>query len=162
MMIKDIAGYEGLYKVTSEGDVYSVKRKKNLKPQKDKDGYYCVNLYDGSGKQKRFFIHRLVALAFIPNPEGKPTVNHLNECKTDNRLENLTWATMKEQNHHGSRMERAAASKRKPVRCVETGEVFESASAAAASVGAIRNCITYVCNGHAHTHRGYHWEYVEE
>ena len=88
MMIKDIAGYEGLYKVTSEGDVYSVKRKKNLKPQRDKDGYYCVNLYDGSGKQKRFFIHRLVALAFIPNPEGKPTVNHLNECKTDNRLEN--------------------------------------------------------------------------
>ena len=59
-------------------------------------------------------------------------------------------------------MERAAASKSKPVRCVETGEVFESARAAAASVDSYGGCITKVCRGFARTHRGYHWEYVEE
>ena len=161
MKIKDIPGYEGLYRITSEGDVYSVRCNKKLKPQKNKDGYLCVNLY-GGGKQKRFFIHRLVALAFIPNPEGKPTVNHLNEIKTDNRVENLIWATMKEQNMYGSRIERAAASKCKKVRCVETGVVYESVKAAAAFIGSSGTQISKVLKGKAKTHRGYHWEYAEE
>ena len=66
-----------------------------MKQQSDKDGYCTVNLRK-DGKYRKFFVHRLMALTYIPNPEGKETVNHINEIKNDNRLENLEWATRKE------------------------------------------------------------------
>ena len=95
MVIRDIPGYEGLYSITDDGQVYSIKRKIYMKQQADKDGYLCVNLRK-DGRYRRFFIHRLVALTYVENPEGKETVNHINEIKTDNRAENLEWATRKE------------------------------------------------------------------
>ena len=161
MMIKDIPGYEGLYRVTDDGQIFSVKRGIYMKQQSDKDGYCTVNLRK-DGKYRKFFVHRLMALTYIPNPEGKETVNHINEIKNDNRLENLEWATRKEQTNHGTRTERAAASKMKKVRCVETGEVFESAGAAAQSVDSWREHIVKVLKGRAKTHKGYHWEYAKE
>lgn len=160
-MIKDIEGFEGLYQITSDGQVYSVKRRIYMKPQYDKDGYQCVGLRK-DGKYHRFFIHRLVALAYVPNPEGKATVNHLDECKTNNNYTNLAWATQKEQNIHGTRTERAAESNKKPIRCVETGVVYESAKAAADAYDTYRESICKVLRGHQKTHRGLHWEYVKE
>ncbi len=71
-------------------------------------GYRVVSLRC-NGKDIRPFIHRLVAMAFIPNPENKPTVNHINEIKSDNDVANLEWATMKEQTNHGTRTMRATA-----------------------------------------------------
>lgn len=84
------------YLVSSEGDVYSITSKKLLKPATDKYGYLyftlCVN-----GERRCVKAHRLIATAFIPNPNGKPTVNHKNGIKNDNRVANLEWATNKEQ-----------------------------------------------------------------
>lgn len=84
------------YLVSSDGDVYSIASKKVLKPATDKYGYLyytlCVN-----GERRCVKAHRLIATAFIPNPYGKPTVNHKNGIKTDNRIGNLEWATNKEQ-----------------------------------------------------------------
>ena len=87
---RDIADYEGAYQVSSEGNVCSVRFNRMLKPQLGKLGYYHVGLSVG-GKVKLVHIHRLVALAFLTVPDGmaKPTVDHINYVKTDNRLDNL-------------------------------------------------------------------------
>lgn len=101
-----IPNYEELYMVSTDGEVYSVRNEKTLKPKLSKAGYLRVGLAN-HGKIKMVGVHRLVALAFIENQENKPTVNHINEIKTDNRVENLEWATNAEQNVHGTRIERA-------------------------------------------------------
>lgn len=109
---KDINGYEGYYQVSNFGNVKSLDRlvlhnyggnaKKTgiiLKQHPDKDGYLSVNLkkkQNGSTNRS----HRLVAMAFIPNPENKPQVNHINGIKSDNRLENLEWVTLCENRQH--------------------------------------------------------------
>ena len=102
---RDIPEYEGLYQVSNMGQVKSLNRyvrgnsnskmfKKGilLKFSSDKDGYLTVGLHKDK-KQKLMKIHRLVALAFLENPENLPCINHKNEIKTDNRVENLEWCT---------------------------------------------------------------------
>ena len=107
--MKDILGFEGRYAITSCGKVYSYKAKKFLKPRVDKDGYLAVSLSCGGRNHKKYcFIHRLVALAYIPNPENKPTVNHKDEIKSHNYVGNLEWMTMAEQNVYGTRLERVS------------------------------------------------------
>ena len=102
---KPVSGYEGYYLVSNIGNIFSIRSKKVLKVR-NSCGYQRVNL-SVDGFPKSFAVHRLVAEAFIPNPENKPTVNHINEIKIDNRVGNLEWATNKEQNNHGTRTQRA-------------------------------------------------------
>ena len=101
--------FDGLYSVTSDGKLYSARSGRFLKPGTDKYGYLYFVISIG-GKRFTLKAHRLVAEAFIPNPDNKPTVNHINEVKTDNRVENLEWATHREQNAHGTRIARAIAN----------------------------------------------------
>ena len=161
MRMKDIEGYEGLYAITDDGQVWSHRRQIFLKQRSDKFGYLRVSLHKNK-ELKTFFIHRLVALAFIPNPEGKAVVNHLDECKTNNNVSNLEWATVKENNRYGTRIERAAEGRKQPVRCVETGEVYESVKAAGAAMNTYPFHISACLTGKQKTCKGYHWERYEE
>lgn len=88
--------FDGLYLISDDGQLYSVRNKKYLKPDRDRYGYiyYVISI---GGKRMTLKAHRLVAEAFISNPENKPTVNHKNGIRDDNRLCNLEWATEKEQ-----------------------------------------------------------------
>jgi hypothetical protein len=88
-----------MYKVCSSGRVYSVKRSKWLKPQNRGGGYMYVDL----GKENPRRVHRLVAQAFIPNPDGKPHVNHIDGNKQNNKVENLEWCTRSENTIHAYR-----------------------------------------------------------
>jgi len=101
---RDIKEYEGRYSVSNTGDVMSLDymhTKKNviMKQSVDKDGYFRIQLCK-NGIYKSFFVHRLVLEAFSYNYENKPTVNHINGIKSDNRIDNLQWATYSEQNQH--------------------------------------------------------------
>jgi transposase len=97
---RDIEGYDGLYKVSNSGRVKN--RKNHVLVLYRRKGYSRVGLHR-KGKGKGHFAHRLVASAFIPNPENKPCVNHMNGVRDDNRVENLEWATVKENNDHALR-----------------------------------------------------------
>lgn len=104
---KDIEGYEGLYQVSNLGRVKSLDRKIDFKDgryatykgrvlsPKIKNGYKYVVVTQNS-KYRTFLVHRLVAKAFLPNPENKPCIDHINTDRTDNRVENLRWCTHKE------------------------------------------------------------------
>ena len=96
---RDIKGYEGLYKISNAGNIYSYNVNRELKLQTDKDGYAEAKLWKG-GKVKYFRVHRLVAEAFISNELNKPCVNHINSIRNDNRVQNLEWVTFQENNIH--------------------------------------------------------------
>ena len=120
---RPIEGYEGLYEVSSYGRVRSLDRYdkysdgriylhkgKVLSPAKDKNGYFVVSLYF-NGKHNTIKVHRLVAQAFIPNPDNLPEVNHLDEDKTNNRVENLEFCDRKYNLNYGSRKDKERDTK---------------------------------------------------
>lgn len=99
-----IEGYEGLYEVSDLGRVRN-RRGIIMKLHDNGHGYFTVGLYK-NGKAKHLYIHRLVATAYIPNPDNLPQVNHKNEDKTDNRVENLEWCTGKYNMNYGTLRDR--------------------------------------------------------
>lgn len=116
---RSIDGYEGLYEVSNTGLIRSLDRfvgnrnrikGKILSIRIEKDGYCSVAL-SKDGKIKRYKIHRLVAQAFIPNPEGLPQVNHKDENKTNNNVDNLEWCTSKYNINYGSRLNKSLLTK---------------------------------------------------
>lgn len=111
---KDIKGYEGLYQVSNMGNVKSLERtvrnsrgyrivaERILKPQSNSKGYLYVNLYK-DGKMKRCRVNRLVAQAFLPNPHNLPVINHKDENKQNNYVENLEWCSHSYNNSYNGR-----------------------------------------------------------
>ena len=159
--LSEIEGLEDFidYEVSNTGKVRSLKfgRKKILKASIHKDGYLLIGLWN-NGKIKNFLIHRLVALAFIPNddPTNKTEVNHISEIKSDNSVWNLEWVTPKQNANHGTRNERIS----KKVLCIELNQIFPSTHEASRQLGLYHSSISRCCNGKQKTSGGYHWTYI--
>lgn len=160
-MWKDIIGYEK-YMVSNLGRVYSKKNNKILKPHADPKGYLKVSIYQSGSHTLK--VHRLVALAFIENPNNFEQVNHKDEDKNNNCVENLEWCTNSYNRNYGTATKRtrdANVNQRStsvPVRCIETNITYPSIKEAERNTGA-KN-IFYVCSGKRKTSSGFHWEYA--
>lgn len=152
----DIKGYEGKYAITSCGKVYSYRSKKFLKPKQTRQGYLQVELCRNGSKESKY-IHRLVAETYIPNPLGLSEVNHKNEIKTDNYINNLEWISHEDNMRYGSR----TAKTQKPVVCIELGKTFQSITLASSILNVEASSISRVCKGERKTAGGYHFKYEE-
>ena len=174
---KDVNEYEGYYKVSNFGEIKSCLRtvkhglgnanrtikSRIIKPYNDNHGYHIVSL-SKDGKVKKHKVHRLVAEAFISNPENKPTVNHLNEIRNDNRASNLEWATYKENNDHGGHNERVSKTLSNPIEQLDENgnkiSCFQSVRDASLATGInimnIKSCLSHKNRLFA---GGYQWRY---
>ena len=160
-MIKDSV-FDG-YAVTSDGKVYSKKTNKFIKPSIGSKGYFQVCL-TVDGKKRTVKVHRIVAETFIPNPAGKPQVNHIDGNKRNNCVENLEWCTNSENQIHSYRVigneNHGGGGGKTPVICVETNKIYCSASAAARDTGVLVQNIIRACKKRCKTAGGFHWNYV--
>jgi hypothetical protein len=192
---RNILGYETFYQISNLGMVRSFDREVNciygskaIKKSKilnlfTRKGYLLVGLDDGI-KQKQYSVHRLVAIAFIPNPENKRCVNHKNSIRSDNRVENLEWATHSENNLHAFRVGKRTHPKgmlgkigsksnlgntgalspfsKKVIQMTLDGvevkiwDAINDAGRSGFSHGNIVSC----CQGKRLTHKGYKWKYL--
>lgn len=168
---KDIPGYEGLYQVSNQGNIKSfVKSTKHqnqshlLKQHVNNSGYFYVQLYIDKGKRKHFLVHKLVAMAFLENPNNYPCVNHKDENKLNNCVDNLEYCTYQYNNAYGTAKIRTFTSKSKPVQQLTLDGIwlatYHSPETAAKLLNVSRTAIIDCCNGKKDFSFGYKWQYV--
>lgn len=174
----DIPHFEGMYQVSNLGRIRSCDRiicngcfmeGKIMKPSKTDKGYLRIDLHKNNTKTT-FQVHRLVAMVFIPNPQNKPCIDHINGIKNDNRAENLRWCTnrenvyfsMENNSRHIFTPEESTSSRKVAKLDIKgnTIEIYPSVSEAARLNG-IKSAtkISSVCRGTRHTAGGFKWEY---
>lgn len=164
--MKWIEGYEGLYKVSSEGTVCSFQNGKIriLKPR-NSGGYLQVTLCK-DGEVKSFLVHRLVALAYIENPENKPQINHVDGDKKNNSVENLEWTTAGENIRHSvsTGLQTNTHHNKITLQFSLDGEFikeYPSAEAACRELGLRYNALSCCLGGYNKTAFGFKWKYKE-
>lgn len=172
-----VPGFEGLYMVSSMGNVMSVPKvatKSNgavaeyegrqLSPAPNRKGYLQVVLCS-DGASKTCQIHRLVAMAFVPNPDCLPCVNHINENKGDNTDRNLEWCSIEYNNAYGTRAQRIGETQSRIVQKMLADEIlseYPSTKSAAESVCGSASHISECCCGKRLSAYGFSWRYKEE
>lgn len=187
---KDISGYEGLYQVSNLGRVKRLEwkrfslgkwqtiKEKILKQTISTTGYWHISL-NKNGKHYTYKVHRLVAEAFIPNPDNLPCINHKDNNPLNNNVKNLEWCTYKYNNNYGNHNEklrqsrlgkkaseeakqkmRNASPKRLSVQCIETKTIYKSINEASRKTGIDASSISKACKGKNKTAGGYHWKYI--
>lgn len=160
---RPVTDYEDLYEVSNTGEVRRIiprySHVTTLKQYTSNKGYKLVCLCR-NGIQKTISVHRLVALAFIPNPDCLPCVNHIDENKANNNVSNLEWCSYLRNNIYGHRLEKSASKRSKAVICVETGIVYASAYEAQRLTGIHQSKISECCNGNRQTTAKCHWSFV--
>lgn len=172
-MNKDIRGFEGLYTIDEDGNVYSIRSKKYLRPSVGTNGYLSITLCVNNVKTKRE-IHRLVAETFIPNNDNLPEVNHRDENKCNNNVNNLEWCSRMYNAHYGTainRMSKSLTGKpatwfHKPIYQLDmNNEIIKEwacSSDAAKYLGVDGSLIRRVCRGEGKSAYGYRWRYADE
>ena len=151
--MKNVVGYEGIYGITSCGKVWSYKRKKFLTPGVNNKGYLYVNLCK-DGKVKKYKIHRLVAEAYIPNPNNLPQVDHIDNDKAHNYVNNLQWITNRDNVRKG---------RNKPILQYDLDGNFIREWGCASDVGREARVNIYYClKGKYKTAYGFIWKYKED
>lgn len=182
---KPIKDYEGLYEVSNLGRIKSLPKYKSssgnhptqyltkeiILKNINVGGYLYVGLTDNSHKRKRFAVHRLVAQSFIPNPENKPFINHIDCNPLNNCVNNLEWCTPKENSQHAVKLNRidvqtAAQAHRIKVCCTDKDgnqKIYDSLSEAAKDIEICVETISSFLLGKIKTTRkGYTFKYIEE
>lgn len=178
----DIAGYENLYQINQFGEIRTLKnspklKKYNLlKPQISKTNGYVYQMLNKNGTKKLFRVHRLVASAFLPNPNNLPQVNHKDGNKQNNRADNLEWCEQSYNMKHAyknklqtpSETQRKAIIntnklKQKRVCQIKDGEIintFSGISEASRQTNVPISCISRCCNGKREFANGFQWRFI--
>lgn len=187
---KDVKDYEGLYQVSNLGRVKRLEwkrfslgkwqtiKEKVLKQTIGTTGYWHISL-NKNGSHNTYKVHRLVARAFIPNPDNLPCINHKDNNPLNNKVENLEWCTYKYNNNykdHNKKLSQSRLGKKASdetrqklrdsnpkmlsVQCIETEIIYKSINEASRKTGVDASAISKVCKGKYKTAGGFHWKYV--
>lgn len=161
---KPINGYENLYLISNFGNVKSLKNNIILK-QDTLRGYKRVALYSGSRKSRKIFqVHRLVAYYFLPNPNNLPQINHIDENKANNHVENLEWCDAKYNSNYGTRKYKIGLSNGRAVLQYTKNGIFvnrfDTIMDAQRNTSIINQSISACCSGKRKTAGGYIWKYA--
>lgn len=155
-MWKNVVGYEELYEVNENGEIRSKDTGRIRRTYDNGHGYIVVDLYNGHGKstRKKLYVHRIVAEAFISNPEHKPEINHLDNNPGNNQVDNLEWCYHIDNINYGDHNKKVSESQKGRsngrgfrVRCVNTGKVYCSCSKAEEETGVAHTSIRKCCQG---------------
>ena len=172
---KDIEGYKGHYQISNYGNVRSLKKDAFLMKGAYLKGYKIISLWK-NGIGKMFRVHRLVAAAFIPNPENKPCIDHIDGDKSNNHADNLRWVTYLENNNNPITKKRLSENNAKnmqgkegalhpnskPVKMIKNGvclKIYQSIHLVKKD-GFNDTLIIRCCKGRMKKHKGYNWEYI--
>lgn len=159
----DAKEYEGLYQASNIGRVKSIKfgKERILKPFTNSSGYLQVSLFK-NGKKKNFYVHRLVAEAFLPNPDNLPCVNHKDEDKTNNNVNNLEWCNCRYNVNYGTRNKRIGKSNSKKVlQYTLDGEFVREwqSTMECGRNGFNQGHVVACCRGERKIHKDFIWRY---
>lgn len=148
------------YAVTEDGQIWSKKSQRFLKPYLKNTGYLAVVLYN-NGISKEQLIHRLVAESYLPNINNLPFVNHKDEIKTNNCVSNLEWCTPKYNiSYSANKKGQTSSHAGRPIMCIETNIIYNSVREAEHQTGIDHSGIHKVCTGKRITAGGYHWKFI--